>query len=499
MKCFSWNVRGLNSDARKLSIKRWITTNRPIIGGLLETRVQQQNLVSMISQIAPGWRFTTNHSLEADNGRIVIIWEPFLSVVVYLKTSQLVLCGVHNPTTNKAFTVAFLYAKNRTVERVPLWNLLKELAASSLLQNSPWIIMGDFNQVISLSEVYSLLPATVCMQGMTDLQECLSSSGLFDLSPKGCFFTWTNKSSTNPKARKLDRVLVNEKWQDIYPDSNAFFDVPGGSDHSPALVTLENGLGTRKSRFNFFTFYTSHPQYSHLMEVAWNCQIIASSPMFSLYQKLRSAKLCCKGLNQRSFSNIQSRTKLAFEKLENIQRQVLINPSQSLFEEERVARDDWLLFSLAEESFFHQKSRIRWLSMGDANTRFFYRVVQANLSRNIIHFLRDEAGLKITDPVLIKGMASQFYLDLLGTANDFVASGRRCLFWHDNWTTLGPLIDITSSNGPRVTGISSASSVFQALETDSWLRSRGRHPILVLLRSCIPTTPLFSTEDDLYL
>lgn len=54
------------------------------------------------------------------------------------------------------------------------------------------------------------------------------------------------------------------------------------------------------------------------MQVAWNSPIISTSPVFSLYQRLRSTKLCCTGLNQRSFSNIQTRTKSDFEQLENI-------------------------------------------------------------------------------------------------------------------------------------------------------------------------------------
>lgn len=78
-----------------------------------------------------------------------------------------------------------------------------------------------------------------------------------------------------------------------------------------------------------------------------------------------------------------------------------------------------------------------------------------------------------------------------------IASGRRCLFWHDDWTKLGPLIDITGSNGPRVTGIPTTAIVFQALEINSWLRSNRRHHILVLLRSCIPITPLFQLSKKI--
>lgn len=31
--------------------------------------------------------------------------------------------------------------------------------------------------------------------------------------------------------------------------------------------------------------------------------------------------------------------------------------------------------------------------------------------------------------------------------------GNNALFWHDDWTGLGPLIDLTGANGPRVSGI----------------------------------------------
>lgn len=53
----------------------------------------------------PGWNFDANYSEEAENGRIVVILNPILSVVTYLKTPQLVLCGFFNPVTNQAFSV----------------------------------------------------------------------------------------------------------------------------------------------------------------------------------------------------------------------------------------------------------------------------------------------------------------------------------------------------------------------------------------------------------
>lgn len=63
-------------------------------------------------------------------------------------------------------------------------------------------------------------------------------------------------------------------------------------------------------------------------------------------------------------------------------------------------------------------------------------------------------------------------------------------FWHDDWTSLGPLIAITGSNSPRVSGISRMSTVYKAITNDRWAVPQGRTPICVLLRACLPTIPV---------
>ncbi|CAA7024778.1 unnamed protein product [Microthlaspi erraticum] len=265
-----------------------------------------------------------------------------------------------------------------------------------------------------------MIPAPLNLQGMEEFKDCLNESEVFDLSFRGCHYTWSNNSLSNRKLRKLDRALVNEAWMDKYPNSNALFDAPGSSDHSPCLVSLSNNLTRRKCRFMFFNLFTSHPDYSTLISEAWNAPILAAGSMSSLYQKLRMAKICCKNLNRSSFSNIQARTKEAFQRLEDIQKRVLTSPEQDLFEEEAIAKAQWLHLSAAEESFFHQKSRIRWLKDGDSNTGFFHKSVKANLSKNIIHYLRDDNDVKVSDPVLLKEMVTSFYLNLLGSANNHI-------------------------------------------------------------------------------
>ncbi|XP_056846887.1 uncharacterized protein LOC130497767 [Raphanus sativus] len=82
-----------------------------------------------------------------------------------------------------------------------------------------------------------------------------------------------------------------------------------------------------------------------------------------------------------------------------------------------------------------------------------------------------------------------------------IRSGSTASFWHDNWTGLGPLINITGANGPRVTGLSSALTVKQAALRGAWSRPRGRHPILLLMRACLPDLPadINSSLPDIFL
>lgn len=302
-----------------------------MVGGLLENRVKQTVIADTIGSLFPGWRFDSNHSIEAENGRVVVVWNPILSVVTYAKMDQLVLCGVFNPVTQQSFTVAFVYARNCILERRCLWSILRTLAASSPLNQSPWLVLGDFNQVLSMEEVYSFVPAPISLWGISDFSKCLSAAGLFDLASRGCQFTWSDKSPSNPKSRKLDRALVNEEWRQSFTESNAYFDVPGCSDHSPCLVTVSDREDQRHSRLNFFTFFTTHPEYHERLQTAWTNVLIPSDPMVSLCQKLNAAKMCCKSINQGFFSNIDKRAKEEFEELEFIQRQMMNSPPQEFF------------------------------------------------------------------------------------------------------------------------------------------------------------------------
>ena len=81
-----------------------------------------------------------------------------------------------------------------------------------------------------------------------------------------------------------------------------------------------------------------------------------------------------------------------------------------------------------------------------------------------------------------------------------IGNGASASFWNENWTSLGPLIDITGPRGPEVTGLHGDAVVAEALREDNWWvnRSRSRNMLISLVRDCLPEAgPIISSEADI--
>jgi len=65
-----------------------------------------------------------------------------------------------------------------------------------------------------------------------------------------------------------------------------------------------------------------------------------------------------------------------------------------------------------------------------------------------------------------------------------IGLGETASFWQDNWTGLGPLIDVTGANGPLSVGLPINAVVKDALRGNAWWlsSSRSRNPTIVILK-----------------
>ena len=191
----------------------------------METHVREENASSIIQSVVPGWRFDENYQ-HSERGRIWVVWDPSVSLIVYKRSAQAITCGVFDRASNVLFIVVFVYALNTAIQKRDLWTEIEDTCNLPVVKNLPTLVLGDFNQILTADEHYSINPFTLPVRGMEEFQECLSRSDLVDLEARGTHFTWGNGGPEDPILRKLDRVLGNEKWRDQFPEVYAPLTVP---------------------------------------------------------------------------------------------------------------------------------------------------------------------------------------------------------------------------------------------------------------------------------
>jgi hypothetical protein len=69
---------------------------------------------------------------------------------------------------------------------------------------------------------------------------------------------------------KLDRVLVNEKWNLNFPLSEARFLPSGMSDHSPMVVKVIGNDQNKRKPFKFFNMWMDHDEFMPLVKKVWD-------------------------------------------------------------------------------------------------------------------------------------------------------------------------------------------------------------------------------------
>ena len=84
-----------------------------------------------------------------------------------------------------------------------------------------------------------------------------------------------------------------------------------------------------------------------------------------------------------------------------------------------------------------------------------------------------------------------------------VGSGITASFWHDNWTGLGPLLDLMGPLDPQVIGLPKKAVVRDAISGAGWrvMSSSSRNPIISLIKNALSSCndSISSEVDDVYL
>ncbi|KAF7849562.1 hypothetical protein BT93_L0631 [Corymbia citriodora subsp. variegata] len=385
---------GIMGPVRQSKVRLFVWSHDICCLGLMETKVPPHHFGPISSSLLPKWQWLANYEFLA-KGRIWIDWNPILvDFSSHFVSSQMIHGLARILHTGSTLHLSAIYGDHTFTARRPLWTDLIRL--STTLLDSPWIVGGDFNAIWDPSDRQG--NPDIWHPSFDEFKECLFQAELDDLHYTGFRFTWSSYSGENRKQWKIDRVLVNNKWSSEYSYSEASFLPPGISNHTPMLVRILANR-TRKKPFKFFNFWMTHLDFSSMVSQAWEHQS-SGTPMYNLCTKLKLLKGKLKQLNKELYSDISMRS-----------------ANSALVEFEMAQTREYYVLRSLEESFFKQKSRIRWLKEGNQNIRFFHHTINHHHLRNRIITIQDGAGNMVSELEEVQQAFVSYFQELLAPAN----------------------------------------------------------------------------------
>lgn len=344
---------------------------------------------------------------EGLSGGLALWWQCGVSVEVDSTTKNIMQTVVFDKAEGKCWAASFVYGCPSREGRGKVWQDLKDIGTFEKL---PWLCIGDFNEV--LTSQYKMGGNPPSPLRLLAFHDMLTTCGMEDLGFKGPRFTWRNKRTGEDLImERLDMAFANTTWREIYTSALVLVEAAVGSDHNPLILDTSYNMGKTGRPFRFESFWTTEAGCREVVVQSW-AESRRDPIMLTVCKKLRKCKEGLKMWHKAKFGNLWLLIDAPHAELLEVQRQMgeCPNPTLEAVERSLVEKleDLWQKDSL----FWHQRSRVAWLKMGDRNTRFFHLSASQRRQMNQIVKLKDESGAWQTGESDISGIIQDYFNSL---------------------------------------------------------------------------------------
>ncbi|XP_072080979.1 uncharacterized protein [Arachis hypogaea] len=350
------------------------------------------------------WRIV---SLIGVAGGLVLAWKEGVEVQIVSKKEYYIAVTVKDLSNGLNWGLIGVYLNTNEQVRA---GQFQELSATIQQMQNEMIVMGDFNAIVSQEEKRG--EGLKSWSSISNFNNFIDGSSLMDLGMVVRNFTWSNKRRGEKQIlERLDRVLVSNSWLHTFPTNTVTRIQENGSDHAPLLLDTSPQIEKSKRRFKFQQRWCGVEVIRGVITEAWN-SYFEGSAMFVLAQKLKLCRHRLVQWQQISKFNSKAYIEEILKKLEEL-RETGINGGIEVEELENMLEDTYG----REESYWKEKSRIKWLKEGDNNTKFFHQSFQSWVRRNKIWKLEWNDGSFATSRADIALVAEEYFRDIFSSTN----------------------------------------------------------------------------------
>lgn len=163
--------------------------------------------------------------------------------------------------------------------------------------------------------------------------------------------------------------------------------------------------------FRFQEMWLHHEKFQEFVQSKWKRTQPIMNSLHALSEELQE-------WNRSVFSNIFQRKQQLLARIEGVQKNMGFSFHRGLLKLESKLRRELEEVLQEEETFWFQKSRVKWLKNGDRNTRFFHLSTVIRNWCNKITAIKDDDGQWIHDKELVKNQIVTYFSNLFTEEND---------------------------------------------------------------------------------
>ncbi|KAM1885493.1 hypothetical protein ACFX14_038166 [Malus domestica] len=355
------NVRSAGGKPFSVIARDLVRLNKVNIFSILEPRISGERAIEVIK----GLGFPNYYVVDA-NGFSGGVWHLWNNEVVKLTvvacSSQTIIAVVMDGQTQWMLTM--VYASPCPHVRSHLWPYLDGVSATS---NMPWLIAGDFNELIHSSEKKG------------------------DLAFIGTKFTWSKKNEYGDIVwERLDRDLCNIVWRHLFSEAYVRHLAKVKSDHCPLLIGLHSKHIPNPDLKAF--------RFQAIAQGDASCKSIILSSAFQSW-------------NYNVFGCIFQKKRRLLARICGIQKALCVCHVPYLFDLEKQLTNEYSTILEQEELFWLQKSRNTWLREGDKNTKFFHLSAVVQRRKNKLEVLNNSEEVWTDEKETLKLIVVNYFKD----------------------------------------------------------------------------------------
>ena len=195
---------------------------------------------------------------------------------------------------------------------------------------------------------------------------------------------------------KIDRALVSVDWDLNFLNSLLQAISSSVSDHAPLHLSMNASLHSKR-RFKFELFWLKLDGFDDAIKEGWRCDARITDPFARLDECFRNLAAHLQSWGDSKVGNLK--LQIAMANLV-IHRLDAAQDSRVLSDEEwwlrRTLKQLVLGLSSLERTMARQRSRMKWIKEGDANSTLFHIVANGRRARNFIPCIKHN-GERVTE------------------------------------------------------------------------------------------------------